>query len=315
MAGINRFNPAGDTHPGKEGPNLIGEYGEEQDATKLVTEELPGFGVVFHNRPGTPRETYLSFKSGHYHGDQLAFHYGANARPTAVDHYSSYHPRAGQEHMHNRVAFHTDAMPYANMDGYERVIAFKTSTDVDISVGQVESERLRGVNKLPLEAWNDTTSILPFKTPLIYRRTVVAMKNGAGEDYFVMRDQNVGPDLYATYCLHVLSDKMERKGQAVDFGNLTLFCATPAKFDVEPFDWQHSNGGKLEATKGVRLITKGTSGEFITVLYPGSTPPPMSSVPNGVKVGDDVITFGGAINAPVVAGTPSFRFSAAAKPC
>lgn len=47
----------------------------------------------------------------------------------AVDHHCSYRPRAGQEHMHNRVAFHTQEFPYANMDGYERLIAFKTSPD------------------------------------------------------------------------------------------------------------------------------------------------------------------------------------------
>ena len=42
-----------------------------------------------------------------------------NARAAAVDHHCSYKPRAGQEHMHNRVAFHTPELPWANMDGYE----------------------------------------------------------------------------------------------------------------------------------------------------------------------------------------------------
>ena len=45
-------------------------------------------GVVFRNRPGTDKETYLAFKSGpnrgHYHGDQLSLHYCADARQVAI---------------------------------------------------------------------------------------------------------------------------------------------------------------------------------------------------------------------------------------
>jgi len=38
--------------------------------------------------------------------------------------------------MYNRVFFHNAGMPYANMDGYERVIAFKTSPAADVAMGQ-----------------------------------------------------------------------------------------------------------------------------------------------------------------------------------
>ena len=296
---IRRFNPAGDTHPGPDGSKPIGEYGAGREAKTLTTEELPGFGVVFRNRPGTPQETYLSFKSGpnrgHYHGDQLAFHYCAGARPLAVDHYCSYKPRAGQEHMHNRVAFSTPELPYANMDGHERLIAFKTSPNVSVAMGQVESERLRGVEALPPEKWHDITRLSPLPTPLVYRRTVVALNNGA-QDYFVMRDQYAGPEITATYCLHVLGEKIEHKAQTINFDNLTLFCAAPAPFEFSALPWSHANGGKTESTQGARLTIKGSRGQFITVLYPGANPPAMSALPNGVKVGDDEITFAGEIS-------------------
>lgn len=121
---IRRGSPVGDSHPdrqGKSGMPLVEVDPQTVDSWK--TEELHGFGIIFTNRPGTKRETYLSFKSGpnrcHYHGDQLSFHYCANGLPVAVDHHCSYRPRAGQEHMHNRMAFFTDEMPFANMDGYE----------------------------------------------------------------------------------------------------------------------------------------------------------------------------------------------------
>ncbi|MFW6162350.1 MAG: hypothetical protein ACODAJ_06235, partial [Planctomycetota bacterium] len=213
--GKRRCHPGGDTHP--PGPDVMAfaeKVGVREDIKSFQTEELPGFGVVFRNRPGTARETYLAFKSGpnrgHYHGDQLSFHYCADARPLAIDHMCSYGPRAGQEHMHNRVAFHTDRLPWANMDGYERVIVFKTSPQADVAIGQVESERLRVTTQYPPEDWDTYLPQQRFDTPLRYRRTLVMVKGGDG-DYVVIRDQHDGPDVKATWCLHVLSDACERE--------------------------------------------------------------------------------------------------------
>jgi hypothetical protein len=281
----------GDTHPGGHWTMDV----PEDEVKKFGTEELPGFGVIFNNKPGTPDETYLAFKSGpnrgHYHGDQLAFHYCAHARAVAVDHHCSYGPRAGQEHMHNRVAFFTDTFPYANMDGYERLIAFKTSPDADIAVGQVESERLRQVKDKPSETWHQEYPQIPLAKPLCYRRALVFMKNGP-QDYFVIRDQYWAPvALNAAYCLHVLGDKIEHSGQTVDFGTLTLFCAQPARFKFVSFPWSHANGPP-ESTQGARLEINGRTGEFITIIYPGRLPA-VSVLPNGVRVGEDELTFAG----------------------
>jgi hypothetical protein len=298
---VRRTLPMGDTHPAKEGgPAIIDVPADE--VRKFVTEELPGFGVIFSSRPGTPEETYLAFKSGpnrgHYHGDQLAFHYCAGAKALAVDHHCSYHPRAGQEHMHNRVAFHTPEFPYANMDGYERLIAFKTSPHVDIAVGQVESERLRKVEKLPPEIWHQEYPQHAFARPLVYRRTIVFVKGGPPveslgvqrQDYFVIRDQFWASEpLAATYCLHVLADSIRQDGQRVDFGRMTLVCIEPAKFDFESFPWSHDNGGH-EATQGARLTVQGERGQFITVLYPGQATA-VNAIAGGVKVGGDEIVF------------------------
>jgi len=292
--GVRRMLPMGDTHPGKEGGGPKPVEVPADEVRRFKTEELPGFGAIFTNNPGTPGETYLAFKSGpnrgHYHGDQLAFHYCANARAVAVDHYCSYNPRAGQEHMHNRVAFHTQEFPYANMDGYERLIALKTSADCDVAVGQVESERLRKVEKLPPEIWHQEYPQHPFERPLVYRRTVVFVKSKP-QDYFVLRDQFWSPEeVGATYCMHVHSDRVRRNGNAVEFGNLSLYCARPAEFDFEPFPWSHDNGGG-ESTQGARLTIAADRGEFITVLYPGRLPE-VAAVDGGVRVGGEEILFG-----------------------
>jgi hypothetical protein len=184
-------------------------------------------------------------------------------------------------------------MPWANMDGYERLIGFKTSAVADIAIGQVESDRLRHVQQFPPEQWHEEYPQVPFATPLNYRRTIVMVKGGA-QDYFVIRDQYAGPmALNATYALHTYGDTPKRNGQTIDFGKLTLFCATPfAKF--ESFPWEHTNGGK-EHTEGARLTITGATGEFITVVYPGKAPA-MTAVPGGVTVGDDTVTFAGGLD-------------------
>jgi hypothetical protein len=170
--------------------------------------------------------------------------------------------------MHNRVAFSTGKLPYANMDGYERLIAFQVSEVADVAMGQVESDRLRFVQPFPPEDWDREWPQVKLDPPLTYRRTAVLIKDGrGGQDYFVIRDQYQGPQLNAHYCLHVLGEKCEQKGNVIDFEGLTLFVAAPPRTRFGRHDWAHGNGG-LEATKGARLSVSGAEGEFVTVLYP-----------------------------------------------
>ncbi|MCH8541873.1 MAG: hypothetical protein LAT58_14050 [Opitutales bacterium] len=295
--GRRHIHPGGDTHPrGERGTPTVGDYGLSGDARELESEEFPGFGVVLRNHSGTDRETYFALKSGpnrgHFHGDQLSFHYAAHANPLAVDHHVSFNPRAGQEHMHNRVSFGTEEMPWANMDGYERTIAFETGEKVDIVMGQVESNRLRETTKLPPERWNQEYPQIRFDdNPLTYRRTVVQVKNApSGNDYFVIWDQFHGPKLKATYNLHVLGEKLERDGQTLNFRELTTFVAYPENFAFDTLPWSHERAGG-QTTQGARLTVEGDQGEFITVLYPDKNPPAMQAIANGVKVGDDQILF------------------------
>jgi len=305
--GKRRCHPGGDTHP--PGPDVMQtaeEMGVCENINEFKTEERPGFGVVFRNRPGTDRETYLALKSGpnrgHYHGDQLSLHWCAGARPLAIDHMCSYSPRAGQEHMHNRVAFHTDRLPWANMDGYERVIAFKPSAEVDVAVGQVESERLRVTTKYPPEEWDTYLPQERFQVPLRYRRTIVMLKGGE-RDTFVIRDQHDGAKVRATWCLHVLSDACERDGRTITFDRLTVFCARPRAFAFGRHDWMfekkdRKSGQVLyrEETRGIRLTAEGNRGEFITVLWPGRDPPPIEATEGGVRVGKYEVAFDGGID-------------------
>lgn len=306
--GKRRLHPGGDTHPpGKDLVRHAEEYAQKPDYPSFTSEELPGFGAVLRHRCGSERETYVAFKSGpnrgHYHGDQLSLHWCAAARPLAIDHMCSYSPRADQEHLHNRVAFSLPDLPWANLDGYERLIAFTTSALADVAVGEVENTRLRWQRERPplpnqsdpLVDWDQRWQVKLLEKPLRYRRTVVLVK---GEiDYLVLRDQFLGPAVTATFCLHVLGQKAVADGTTVRFDGLTLFQAQPQATVFAPFDWSYCKGKDptrdwSESTKGARLsLPNASAGEFLTVLYPSETPPSMKILPDGVQVGEDTITF------------------------
>lgn len=283
-AGQRTFHPGGDTHPGRPDPTgFAKEFGYSANPRSFVTEELPGFGVIFRHQPGTANETFLAFKAGpnrgHYHGDQLSFHLCFDAKPAAVDHHASYKPRPGQEHMHNRLSFSTDDMPFANMDGYERLIAFKTSDAVDVAVAQVESPRLRKIKELPPEDWDDDIHQRSYDTPLVYRRTIVFVKQAADPEtdlpirpFFVIRDQYEGPELDVTHNLHAV-------------------VVRPQNIEPTLFKWEHENGG-LEQTVNPRITQTGSSVEFVTVLFPGTHQPAVKVDGDSIRVGDTVIGFG-----------------------
>lgn len=379
---IRRTLPMGDTHPGPDGARE--ETVPAEEVAKFATTELPGFGVIFNHRPGTPQETYLSFKAGpnrgHYHGDQLAIVASFNAKPTVVDHHCSYHPRAGQEHMHNRVAFFTDHHPYLNLDGYERLIAFATTPVADVAIGQVESDRLREVNSQPPEIWDQRWPPVPLTTPLVYRRTTVFLK-GEKRDAVVLRDQYRSPiEVGAAFCLHLRDERVQvfigqspsgssdgtatltdatqdftkrgvqpgwildvgnrisgrespltkrfeirevsgsrlttdrplpvgtnlwytlyrsaltRQANSVMTGGISVVCATPQEFSLRAFPWHHENGGP-ETTQGIRLETRGQTGEFITVLVPGAAAG-VEAIAGGVKVDGIEVLFAGGLDRP-----------------
>ena len=263
--------PIGDTHP--PGPDVLAlaeTCGVRESIADFTTEELPGFGAIFRSHSGQPEENFLSFKAGpnrgHYHGDQLSFHYCGNGRRLAIDHMCSYAPRADQEHLHNRLAFSAGDWEFANLDGYERLIAFRTSPEVDVAVGQVESWRLRRQPRTPQETtWNYRGPYQALSEPLTYRRTVAFVKHRSPQsqangplDYFVILDQVWGPPVKATYCLHVESPECQADGPFFRFGAMTLFCAEPQKFQFERFDWSFKKPSKAddgygESTCGVRL--------------------------------------------------------------
>lgn len=293
-----RMLPHGDTHPTQGGPRVMEMQGH--NPREWQTEEFPGFGVILRNRSGTNRETFVAFKSGpnrgHYHGDQLSLHWASDARPLMVDHHVSYNPRAGQEHMHNRLSFGTGDMPWAVMDGHERVLGLVTSAHADIAMGEVASTRLRRMPRLPPEEWDQRWDRLELGGELRYQRAVVLLK-GLARDALVLCDSWDGPlPLDVTFNAHVRGNDASVAGNTARVDNrFTAMRIAPEQADFSRLDFSHENGGR-EETVGLRWTTRAASRRIVTVLWPGNDPPAVEAVPGGVRVADITVMFGRALD-------------------
>ncbi len=268
----------------------------------LKTEELPGYGVIFHDQPGTVNESFLAFKAGpnraNMHGDQLSIHYAALQKGQIVDHASGSNPRAEQEWMHNRLSFlpNDPAAKFANMDGYERLIAFKTGTAGDVAVGQVESSRLRSEPQYPNEIISqDKGTVYPLDKPLVYRRTMVMVKpdpNKGGAAYFVVLDQASGPVVKSILNYHTTASGVSQSAGSpiINATPISIFVKSPQPTITDRIFWWHANksGVGFEQTYGATVSTRAAADKFEMIsafaLASAGTAPVMSVIPGGVNV-------------------------------
>jgi hypothetical protein len=338
-AGARRILPVGDTaYPGlASNPGSATLYGmtpasddfaalqtmvgAKDDVTRYTSEELPGFGAILRNKAGDKaKESFLAFIAGPnrvgMHGDALSFHFCANATPLAIDQMFGSAFRDVPERQHNRVSFSTPEMPVADMGGYPRLIAFKSTADVDVAIGQVESTRLRKLSDVLGTPAPTPPVYLNLDKPLTYRRTLFLVKNLPHDDVVVVRDQASGPVLTATYNMHHARPAngatcSMTSTTAETFGNMRLLILTPKTFDIQTqiarLDWPNATSTaptsvmRSEYTEGWRFSQTGANTEFITVLIPETTP----ATGIGAGLNGNVITISdGAVSQQITLAEP-----------
>eukprot|EP00730_Choanoeca_flexa_P018700 TRINITY_DN9108_c0_g1_i1.p1 TRINITY_DN9108_c0_g1~~TRINITY_DN9108_c0_g1_i1.p1 ORF type:complete len:719 (+),score=139.72 TRINITY_DN9108_c0_g1_i1:175-2157(+) len=306
--------PLGDTHPSVSLYNdVLPKSGIAPDApfSKWPSEELAGFGTIMRDQPGSKAESFLSFKAspsrGHNHGDALSFHYCAYNARHAVDLMFGYNPRPLQESWHNRLSFGVNE----NMDGYERLELFKTSTLADVSVGSVTSPRLRKVPANPPGIWN---AAYPYRNvSVLYRRALILVKAAdEGLAYVVAVDQfNASDPILATYNLFFNQQDAEvahRVNKTIhDMGNTTVACHLVAgSTNISTVRFANYSEGHENAT-GLRYTSSSplAAGIFLSVLYPAGSltsnePPPITLNDTSLQVGKDVITVDKQLNIALI---------------
>jgi hypothetical protein len=172
-----------------------------------------GFGAVMRSRFGSPRETFVSFKAGsaqgHYHNDDLSYHFYGDGTPLSLDYNCSYTPRGDHAALHNTMTFgisrpfrHTgedrDVHAMEQLTAPARVLAFKSTPAADVVVAERKGDSLRLSPVNPLDAKfqypypSRTTSI-----PITHRRYLMLVKHDEQSklaDYLVVRDETRSAD-------------------------------------------------------------------------------------------------------------------------
>jgi hypothetical protein len=182
------------------------------DALDWSTKAYAGFGAILRSRFGTPRETFCSIKAGrmrgHYHNDELAFHFYGDGVPLALDYNCSYHPRGDHAALHNSMTFgvagtlqHHDrnqaVEALEQLHGTATVSHFTAGADLDTIVAERADDGLQLAPVDPRDA--EFSRSYPRRTTgrISHRRTLTLVKHAADSplaDYLAVRDETTGTE-------------------------------------------------------------------------------------------------------------------------
>jgi hypothetical protein len=191
-----------------------------------------GFGAVLRNAFGTPQESFCTIKAGrmhgHYHNDELSFHFYADATPISLDYNCSYHPRGDHAALHNAVTFGKDGQVLHNqrqvqvlareqLHGRGNVLATAFGPHLDAIVTERMGKYLTLSPVDPADA--EFGRAYPSRQPatLTHRRTLCHVKHPAESsisDYLVIRDEVRGPEP-AQINIHLLARSATTHGNTV----------------------------------------------------------------------------------------------------
>lgn len=173
------------------------------------SQAFEGFGTISRHHFGTPRESFLSlrggFTEGHYHNDQMAFHFIAGQTPISMDYNCSYSPRGDHAALHNTMTFGNDGQIMNNsrqenvptmeqIFGKADLLAFVSQPTADVSVMQRQANRLSQDPVFPKDHEFQRRYPSRSVSPIVYRRTVAFVKHPADsplQDYLVVREETL----------------------------------------------------------------------------------------------------------------------------
>ncbi|MFP4260541.1 MAG: hypothetical protein ACLFS1_05620 [Opitutales bacterium] len=196
------------------------------------SQAFEGFGAVLRDGFGTDGESFVSIKagftSGHYHNDDMAFHFYSGGDPISLDYNCSYSPRGDHAGLHNKLTFgktgnlqhNREKYAFEGMEqagGRAEVLAFESTDSADLLVAELSSDRLTMSPVFPKD--HEFNRKYPSRDvdPITHRRSLLFIKHADGSegaDYLVVRDETISSEPQQIN-LHLLASNLKVQGNRV----------------------------------------------------------------------------------------------------
>lgn len=227
------------------------------------SHQFHGFGVIMRNNFG-PQESFLSIKAGptrgHYHNDELAYHFYANGHPISLDYNCSYSPRGDHAALHNSMTFGREGRVRHNardemVHGMEQIFGtawaggFGASEEGAVFVAERESNSVTMTPIFPEDHEFSRNYESRQVDPIIHRRFTAMVKHPEGSqwnDFLVVREETQSTSAQAVN-IHLVARESTVDGNLIkatgQYGmDMTIYVAeaTDLEIDNERY-WSYSD--------------------------------------------------------------------------
>ncbi|MCC5843837.1 MAG: hypothetical protein JJU05_06245 [Verrucomicrobia bacterium] len=227
------------------------------------SDTFHGFGAIFRNNFGTGRESFLTVKAGptrgHYHNDELTYHFYSHGQPISLDYNCSYTPRGDHAALHNSMTFGREGTVLHNareerVPAMEQIfstahkLAFAGAPEMDVFVAERKSSTVHLTPIYPEDHEFQRNYGEREVHPITHRRYISMVKQPEDSpvtDYLVVRDETVNREGQAVN-IHLLSRDLTVDGNLIlargqGEMDMALYVADAADLEIDVRHWWYSD--------------------------------------------------------------------------
>lgn len=222
-----------------------------------------GFGAIMRNNFGTDRETFLSIKAGptrgHYHNDEIAYHFYSHGEPISMDYNCSYTPRGDHAALHNSMTFGREGTVLHNqrqerVPAMEQIFstahagAFGSTDEMDVFVAERRSNSVSMTPIYPEDHEFQRNYGSREVSPIVHRRYLALVKHPEGSpftDFIVVREETRSQEAQAVN-VHLLTRELSVDGNLIQATgqhkmDMALYVADATDLNVDVRHWWYTD--------------------------------------------------------------------------